>query len=230
MIERINNYSSTMMMSTAPPVLPVSDSNDDSFAVTLSNTVNYGKNDTLICSDELEEIFQQAADTYQVPVSLLKAVAKAESDFNPNCVSSAGAVGIMQLTPETARELGVTNLYDPEQNIMGGAKELAGNLEYYNGDVSLALAAYNAGRGAVKKYGGIPPYTETQNYVKKVLAYMNEDINVPDITTSDTTTTTTSTKKQTQCKVDALSAEEELALERLMSSAYTCIVSKLNTP
>ena len=230
MIERINNYSSTMMMSTAPPVLPVSESNDDSFAVTLSNTVNYGKNDTLICSDELEEIFQQAADTYQVPVSLLKAVAKAESDFNPNCVSSAGAVGIMQLMPETARELGVTNLYDPEQNIMGGAKELAGNLEYYNGDVSLALAAYNAGRGAVKKYGGIPPYTETQNYVKKVLAYMNEDINVPDITTSDTTTTTTSTKKQTQCKVDALSAEEELDLERLMSSAYTCIVSKLNTP
>ena len=170
MIERINNYSSTMMMSTAPPVLPVSESNDDSFAVTLSNTVNYGKNDTLICSDELEEIFQQAADTYQVPVSLLKAVAKAESDFNPNCVSSAGAVGIMQLMPETARELGVTNLYDPEQNIMGGAKELAGNLEYYNGDVSLALAAYNAGRGAVKKYGGIPPYTETQNYVKSILA------------------------------------------------------------
>ena len=169
MIERINNYSSTVMMSTEPPALPATEKQDTSFEVTLTNAANYGKNSNLICSEELEEIFQQAADTYQIPVNLLKAVAKAESDFNPNCVSSAGAVGIMQLMPATASELGVKDLYDPQQNIMGGAKELAGNLDYYNGDVSLALAAYNAGKGAVKKYGGIPPYTETQNYVKKFL-------------------------------------------------------------
>lgn len=227
MIERINNYSSTVMMSTEPPALPATEKQDTSFEVTLTNAANYGKNSNLICSEELEEIFQQAADTYQIPVNLLKAVAKAESDFNPNCVSSAGAVGIMQLMPATASELGVKDLYDPQQNIMGGAKELAGNLDYYNGDVSLALAAYNAGKGAVKKYGGIPPYTETQNYVKKVLAYMNEDISVPDISKTDATTITLSTKKQQQCKVDSLSAEEKNAFDRLMSSAYTCIVSKL---
>lgn len=126
-----------------------------------------------ISDEELERIFEEASKKYQVPLALLKAVAKAESDFDPNEVSSSGAIGIMQLMPETAKGLGVTNPYDPEQNIMGGAKYLADKLKMYNGDVELALAAYNAGSGSVAKYGGVPPFKETQSYIKKVLAYMN---------------------------------------------------------
>lgn len=123
---------------------------------------------------DMDRIFEEAAARYNVPERLLKAVAKAESDFNPNAVSHAGAVGVMQLMPGTARSLGVSDPYDARQNIMGGAKYLKENLDRF-GDVSLALAAYNAGPGAVQKYSGIPPYNETQNYVKKVLSYYGGD-------------------------------------------------------
>lgn len=126
-----------------------------------------------------ENYFQAAAETYQIPENLIKAVAKAESDFNPNAVSHCGAQGIMQLMPSTARSLGVTNSFDPAQNIMGGAKYLRQMLDNFNGDVSKALAAYNAGPGAVQKYDGIPPYKETQNYVAKVLGYAGDDISIP---------------------------------------------------
>ncbi|MDD6207056.1 MAG: lytic transglycosylase domain-containing protein [Clostridiales bacterium] len=118
-----------------------------------------------------DSIFEKAAKTYQLPVSLLKAVAKQESNFNPSCVSSSGAMGMMQLMPKTAEGLGVTDPFAPEQNIMGGAKYLASMMERYHNDVSLALAAYNAGPGNVDKYGGIPPFEETKQYVKKVLKY-----------------------------------------------------------
>ena len=124
----------------------------------------------------LDAIFQKASDTYNVPVELLKAVAKAESNFDPTAESHAGAKGIMQLMPGTANALGVTDPFDPEQNIMGGAKYLSQQLARYDGNEVLALAAYNAGPGNVAKYNGIPPFKETQNYISKVMAYAGEPI------------------------------------------------------
>lgn len=122
----------------------------------------------------LDSIFEDAARKYKVPVDLLKAIGKAESNFDPNAVSSAGAQGVMQLMPATAKYLGVQDSFDPEQNIMGGAKYISQLLDKYDGDVKLSLAAYNAGMGNVAKYGGIPPFKETQNYVVKVMKYRNE--------------------------------------------------------
>lgn len=122
-------------------------------------------------STSLDAYFEEAAEKYNVDVKLLKAIAHAESNFNPNATSSSGAMGVMQLMPSTAKSLGITDAYNAYDNIMGGAKVIAEHLANYNGDVSLALAAYNAGSGNVAKYGGVPPFTETQNYIKKVLAY-----------------------------------------------------------
>lgn len=123
-----------------------------------------------------DEYFALAAATYQVPEALLKAMGKAESDFNPNAVSSAGAMGIMQLMPGTAANLGVTSPLDPKQNIMGGAKyiaELLRTFGSYPDGVRLAVAAYNAGPGAVKRAGyRIPQNGETPAYVEKVMGYL----------------------------------------------------------
>lgn len=141
-------------------------SNNPSFQAVFSSKIQSG-------SESMDAIFEEAADRYNISVDLLKAVAKAESGFNPNAVSKAGAIGVMQLMPATARSLGVTDPYDARQNIMGGAKYLKENLDRFNGNVSFALAAYNAGPNSVQKYGGIPPYSETQNYVKTVTSYMN---------------------------------------------------------
>ncbi len=124
----------------------------------------------------MDAIFSEASKKYNVPVNLLKAIGKAESNFNASAISRSGAVGVMQLMPKTAAYLGVTDSYDATDNIMGGAKYIKELLTKYNGDTSLALAAYNAGMGNVKKYGGIPPFKETQNYVKKVMNFMKEDI------------------------------------------------------
>ncbi len=160
---------------------------DNQVATTASNSSNFDnilKNETAISSNSttLEAIFTKASNTYNVPKNLLEAVAKAESNFQTDVTSASGAQGIMQLMPSTAASLGVTNAYDPAQAIMGGAKLLSDLLNKYNGDTSLALAAYNAGSGNVAKYGGIPPFTETQNYVKKVLGYMGSGTSVPDVT------------------------------------------------
>ena len=119
-------------------------------------------------SESLDDIFAEVADEYGVNLNLLKAVAKAESDFDTEAVSWCGAQGIMQLMPTTAESLGVEDPFDARQNITGGAKMLAYLLDDYNGNVSLALAAYNAGSGAVSRYGGVPPYNETLRYIDRI--------------------------------------------------------------
>jgi len=123
-------------------------------------------------SGKFADIIAAAAAKYDVDADLISAVIKAESNFNANAVSSCGALGLMQLMPATADSLGVEDPLDPQQNIFGGTKFLHRLLDKYKNNVSLALAAYNAGPGAVDKYGGIPPYAETQTYVKRVLNYL----------------------------------------------------------
>ncbi|HBY71072.1 MAG TPA: lytic transglycosylase domain-containing protein [Lachnospiraceae bacterium] len=131
-----------------------------------------------------DDIFEEAANKYNVPVNLLKAIGKAESGFDPKAVSRCGAQGVMQLMPATAASLGVKNAFDPEQNIMGGAKFIAQLLDKYDGNTKLALAAYNAGMGNVAKYGGVPPFKETQNYVVKVMEYMGQNLGAGSVSTA----------------------------------------------
>lgn len=122
--------------------------------------------------NSLDAIFSKVAKEVGVDVNLLKAVAQAESGFDAGAVSYCGAQGMMQLMPATAESLGVEDPFDAEQSITGGAKLLAYLLEDYNGNVSLALAAYNAGSGNVAKYGGVPPFKETINYINKINGFL----------------------------------------------------------
>lgn len=113
----------------------------------------------------------EAARLYQLPESFIRAVMRVESDFNPTVVSRAGAMGLMQLMPRTARSMGVSDPFDARQNINGGARYLRILANRFKGDLVLTVAAYNAGEGAVEKYNGIPPYKETQRYVRRVLKH-----------------------------------------------------------
>jgi len=117
---------------------------------------------------DIDAAIDQAASRHNVDPNLVRAVIKVESNFNPNAVSRKGAVGLMQLMPQTARQLNVTNPFDPQQNVDAGVRHLKQLMENYGGDVKLTLAAYNAGQGAVARSGGVPHFAETRNYVKRI--------------------------------------------------------------
>lgn len=138
-----------------------------------NQTVDNSESSSARSTDEISKYITDAAQKYGVDAKLLSAVAETESGYKQDSVSGAGAVGVMQLMPNTAEELGVTDIHDVKQNIEGGAKYLKQLLNDFNGNVRKAVAAYNAGPQAVKKYNDVPPYAETQNYVSHVLDLYN---------------------------------------------------------
>jgi membrane-bound lytic murein transglycosylase B len=160
-----NNGTSTVPIDTSVNTNTTTNTNNNvtnnipvtSIPITPSNVYDY------------DSIIKEMSTKYQVPENLIRSVIKAESNFNPDAVSKSGAKGLMQLMPDTASDMGVTDVMDPTQNIEGGTKYLHQLLTHYNNDYVKAVAAYNAGPTNVDKYGGVPPFEETINYVKKVL-------------------------------------------------------------
>lgn len=169
----------------------------------------------------LDDIYTEAARKYDIPKELLTAIGYHESRFNPNVTSSSGAMGIMQLMPETAKSLGVNNAYDPYENIMGAAKLLNNLSELYNGDLSLMIAAYNAGCGNVAKYNGIPPFSGVQNYVAKVKSTMAEGVSLPGGTYVEGNSSYAVAKAYTSKNTAATTTAGTASTEYVADSFYT---------
>jgi len=166
-LQRIGNIERQFQALTGENKKPDSDfQNILNASMNPSRASNYGED---VSTGEINELINEYSQKNGLDADFVRAVVKQESGFNEKATSKCGAAGLMQLMPGTAKGLGVENPYDAEQNVKGGTKMLANLLKTYGGNKELALAAYNAGGGAVKKYGGIPPYGETQRYVKNVL-------------------------------------------------------------
>jgi len=166
---------------TPPPVSPSAAETSDFSQILneISRQPNFQRIDTGsisnlgikdVTEDKFTPYIEASAKKYGVDPALIRAIIKQESGFNPNAVSCCGAQGLMQLMPATARSLGVRDAFSPAENIEGGTKYIRQLLDRFGGDLQKAIAAYNAGPGAVEEHNGIPPYKETQNYVKNVLA------------------------------------------------------------
>jgi len=154
---------------------------------------------------DLTKMVDRIAGEQGVEIPLVHSVIRAESNYNPNAVSPKGALGLMQLIPATARRFGVSNVFDAQENIQGGVRYLRFLLDYYEGDYTRAIAAYNAGEAAVDKYHGIPPYAETQNYVSRVarnlkVARQNQAVSTP---TTPVPVTTETAKLETYRPIQA---------------------------
>lgn len=170
-IEEIQGLMETAAESARPAAsTPATDKT--SFAATLDGTLQKAGGETSGLRSTINDLVQQAAARYGVDADLIHAVIRAESGYDPSAVSHAGAMGLMQLMPENCRDYGVSDPFDCAQNINAGVRQLKDLISRF-GRTDLALAAYNAGPGAVSRYGGIPPYRETQDYVRKITGWLD---------------------------------------------------------
>lgn len=172
-LQRINTIERQFQELTGEVKKPDKDFQSILDASMQSKNCGYGEFEEDVSKGEINGLIDSYSQKNGLDADFVRAVVKQESGFNERATSRCGAAGLMQLMPGTARSLGVKNPYDAEDNVKGGTKMLANLLKTYGGNKELALAAYNAGGGAVKKYGGIPPYGETQRYVKNVLSIYN---------------------------------------------------------